>query len=210
METPSHVSPAREVQGGAVFVNRERKMPAIPTQPPETEPLTLDEAKAFLRVEHTDEDELIASLIKAARMAVEAATRRALITQGFRIVLDAWPVGDRIPSPVSPLRSLTGARVRAANGSAADIDLMAFTIDTASNVIHFDRGLVGEPGQPIAGIEIEITAGYGEDASSVPEPLRQAMRFLVARHYAQRDRVEKDDLPETVHALIAPYRAVSL
>lgn len=185
-------------------------MAAILIEPPETEPLMLDEAKAFLRVEHAVEDELIASLIKAARMAVETATRRALITQGFRIVLDAWPAGDRIPSPVSPLRSLTGARVRAANGSATDLNLAAFTLDTASSVIHFDRGLVSEPGQPIAGIEIEVTAGYGEDAASVPEPLRQAMRFLVARYYAQRDRIEKDELPETVRALLASYRAVSL
>jgi uncharacterized phiE125 gp8 family phage protein len=198
------------VQGGAPFVNRERNMAAILIEPPEIEPLTLIEAKAFLRVEHAAEDELIASLIKATRGAVEQATRRALIAQGFRIVLDAWPAGDRIASPVSPLRSLTGARVRAADGSATDLNLAAFTLDTASGVIHFDRGLVIEPGQPIAGIEIEVVAGYGEDASGVPEPLRQAMRLLVARYYAERDRVGKDELPEAVHALLAPYRVVSL
>jgi uncharacterized phiE125 gp8 family phage protein len=187
-------------------------MPAIPIEPPETEPLTLDEAKAFLRVEHTAEDELIASLVKAARMVVEAATRRVLVSQGFRIVLDAWPAGDRIPSPVSPLCSLSGARVRAANGSATDLNLAAFTLDTVSSpgVIHFDRGLVTEPGQPIAGIEIEVTAGYGEDASSVPEPLRQAIRLLTAHYYEHRDRIESGMLPETVRALSAPYRVVSL
>jgi len=135
-----------------------------------------------------------------------------MITQGYRIVLDAWPAGDRIPSPVSPLRSLTGARVRAANGSGTDLDLAAFTLDTASSpgVIHFDRGLVAEPGQPIAGIEIEITAGYGEDAASVPEPLRQAMRLMVARHYENRDKIGNDGLPDAVAALIAPYRVVAL
>ena len=185
-------------------------MPAIQIEEPAIEPLTLTEAKAFLRVEHTAEDELIASLIKAARMAVETATRRALIAQGFRLVLDGWPAGDRIASPVSPLRSLTGARVRAANGSAADLNLAAFTLDTAAGVIHFDRSVVSEPGQPIAGIEIEVSAGYGEDAASVPEPLRQAMRLLVARHYAERDRVGKDELPDAVRALLAPYRAVRL
>jgi uncharacterized phiE125 gp8 family phage protein len=187
-------------------------MSAIPTEPPETEPLSLNEAKAFLRVEHVAEDELIASLVKAARMAVEMATRRALIAQGFRIVLDAWPAGDRIPSPISPLRALTGARVRAANGSATDLNLAAFTLDTASSpgVVYFDRGLVSEPGQPIAGIEIEVTAGYGEDASSLPEPLRQAIRLLTAHYYAHRDRIESSELPDAVRALLAPYRVVSL
>jgi len=187
-------------------------MPAIQIEEPATEPLTLNEAKAFLRVEHDAEDELIASLVKAARVAVETATRRAMITQGYRIVLDAWPAGDRIPSRVSPLRALTGARVRAGNGAGTDLDLASFTLDTASSpgVIHFDRGLVAEPGQPIAGIEIEITAGYGEDGLSVPEPLRQAMRLLIAHYYEHRDRVEKDGLPDAVRALLAPYRVVSL
>ncbi len=179
---------------------------------PSVEPLTLEEAKAYLRIEHEADDDLIGALIKAARCEVEAATRRALITQGFRIVLDGWPVSGRIASPISPLRAVTAARVRGADGSASSLSLSAFTLDTVSapGVIWFDRGLVVDPGQPVAGIEIEITAGYGETAASVPEPLRQAMRFLIARYYGQRDRIESDGLPEAVAALIAPYRVVSL
>lgn len=187
-------------------------MPAVLIEEPLIEPLTLTEAKAFLRVEHTAEDELIGALIKAARCAVEAATRRALITQGFRIVLDCWPQSGRINSPVSPLRSVTAARVRALDGSASDVALSVFTLDTISSpgVIGFDRGAVAEPGQRIAGIEIEITAGYGETAASVPEPLRQATRLLIARDYEQRDKIESGKLPDAVAALIAPYRVVSL
>jgi len=57
-------------------------MPSILLTPPAVEPLTLDEAKAYLRVEHNDEDESIAALIAAARLQVEAQTRRALDTFG--------------------------------------------------------------------------------------------------------------------------------
>lgn len=187
-------------------------MPAVLIEEPLIEPLTLTEAKAFLRVEHTAEDELIGALIKAARCAVETATRRALITQGFRIVLDCWPQSGRINSPVSPLRSVTAARVRALDGSASDLALSVFTLDTVSSpgVIDFERGAAAEPGQRIAGIEIEITAGYGETAASVPEPLRQATRLLIARDYEQRDKIESGKLPDAVAALIAPYRVVSL
>jgi len=39
-----------------------------------SEPVTLTEAKLFLRVSHTAEDELIGTLIAAARQRVEAAT----------------------------------------------------------------------------------------------------------------------------------------
>jgi uncharacterized phiE125 gp8 family phage protein len=62
---------------------------------PVAEPLALDEARAFLRADTNDDDELIASLIAAARTHVEALTRRALITQGWRLTLDAWPADGR-------------------------------------------------------------------------------------------------------------------
>ena len=38
---------------------------------PAMEPMSLDEAKTYLRVEHNDEDEFIAGLIVAARQAAE-------------------------------------------------------------------------------------------------------------------------------------------
>jgi uncharacterized phiE125 gp8 family phage protein len=81
-------------------------MAAILIEEPAIEPLTLAEAKSFLRVEHSADDDLIGALIKAARSEVESATRRALITQGWRIALDCWrrlfparsPPWKRVPS----------------------------------------------------------------------------------------------------------------
>jgi uncharacterized phiE125 gp8 family phage protein len=58
---------------------------------PAIEPISLEETKTFLRIEHNDEDELIAALIAGARSHIEAQTQTALITQDWRVVLDAWP-----------------------------------------------------------------------------------------------------------------------
>ena len=53
-------------------------MQSILIAPPAAEPVTLAEARSWLRVDTTDEDGAIASLISAAREIVEMTTRRAL------------------------------------------------------------------------------------------------------------------------------------
>ncbi len=58
------------------------------------EPVSLVEAKAFLRVDDTAEDGLIRSAdLRPARLHVEGVTGRALIAQSWRVVLDALAGG---------------------------------------------------------------------------------------------------------------------
>jgi uncharacterized phiE125 gp8 family phage protein len=64
-------------------------MASIMLTGPAAEPLTLAEAKDFLRVTQDDDDSVVAALIASARILVEAQTRRALMTQQWRIVRDA-------------------------------------------------------------------------------------------------------------------------
>ena len=183
---------------------------------PAGEPLTLAEAKEFLRVEHGDDDDVIAALIAGARGHVEAATRRALILQTWRLVRDCWPETGRLSVLPVPLRQLTGVRVRKANGETQAIDLAAFAVDAASApaLLAFAPGALPAPGRPAAGIEIDIETGYGDAAADVPEALRQAVRLLVAHWYENRRIVAASGeiaiMPATVAALLAPYRVLSL
>lgn len=187
-------------------------MAAIPIEPPASEPLSLTDAKNYLRVQHDADDALITSMISAARMQVERRTRRALITQTWRIVLDRWPSSGSVASPVSPLREVVTARVRDETGEPQELDTDIFIPNTASSpgLIAFDAGRVIHPGQDVAGIEIDIEAGYGA-ASDVPAPLVQAIRLLLARAYEYRGQGERADaMPEGISELLAPYRVMSL
>lgn len=60
-------------------------MAAILLTPPAIEPLTLAEAKLYLRVAHEDDDGLITSLIAAARSHVDPQARFMLIEARERI-----------------------------------------------------------------------------------------------------------------------------
>jgi hypothetical protein len=63
------------------------------TSLPQAEPVTLAEMKNFLRIGNTftDDDQLIAGLIQAAREHAEKITGRAIAQRTFRMVLDSHP-----------------------------------------------------------------------------------------------------------------------
>ena len=63
----------------------------VPIVAPYAEPVHLDDAKLHLRVEVTDDDALIRTLIVAARNHAEIFTGRALVTQTWDLKLDAFP-----------------------------------------------------------------------------------------------------------------------
>src|SRR5579862_5259307 len=58
-------------------------------------PVALADAKAFCRVDDTNSDVLITSLIAGATRHVEQETGLALLTQTWTYVMDAWP-GQRV------------------------------------------------------------------------------------------------------------------
>ena len=191
-------------------------MSAILLTAPAVEPVTLDEARAFLRVEHDDDDELIAALVAGSRIHVEAQTRRALITQSWRLARDNWPEDGRVRIVPGPLQALTAARVYDFDGNAQTLDLQAFVPDLGASVLVVAPWAVPAPGRIAAGIELDVTVGYGDAALEVPEPLRQAVRLLTAHWYENRGLVvagattQAGVLQQTVGALLAPYRMLSL
>ncbi|MBM3529053.1 MAG: hypothetical protein FJX62_13270 [Alphaproteobacteria bacterium] len=187
-------------------------MSSILLTPPEVEPIALAEAKHYLRVEHADDDDIIAALIAGARIHVEALTRRALIAQTWRLVRNRWPADGRIAVFPVPLRALAAARVCKADGTAQALDVDAFNVDTVGGVLSLAPGVLPAPGRVAGGIELDIDAGYGEAPDDVPEPLRQAIRMLAAHWYENRGVTGEHAavLPQGVTALLAPFRAVSL
>jgi len=66
-------------------------MPLVRTTAPAAEPVTLAEAKMHLRVIDSSEDSLISMLIASARQHAETITRRALVTQSWKLTLDQFP-----------------------------------------------------------------------------------------------------------------------
>jgi uncharacterized phiE125 gp8 family phage protein len=188
-------------------------MPASLLTPPAAEPLSLADAKAFLRVEHSDDDALVAALIAAARGHVEAFARCALIAQTWRLTLDRWPESGRIRPRIGPLRALVAARVRDESDIAADIATDGFVVDRAAGEIAAPPWALPPPRRATAGIELDLEIGFG-GAADVPPMLAQALRMLVAHWYENRGLIAIGQsvamMPASVNAMIAFHRVPAL
>lgn len=182
---------------------------------PAIEPISLAEAKAYLRVDDAAEDGLIATLIAAARLHLEGTTGRALIAQSWRVVLDCWPTERELRLPVSPLMSLT--TVTAYDGADSDHEIGLAQFQTEADPATLLLPLTIE-GMPVTrerqGIEIDYAAGYGVDADDVPADLRQALLKLIGYWFEHRDAVvvagSGSWVPAGFERLVAPYRSVRL
>lgn len=191
-------------------------MALVMTSGPAAEPVTVAEAKAHLRIDHNAEDVLIGSLILTSRLHIEAALGIALISQGWRLLLDRWPSGTIVRVPLRPLIAVQEIRVRAADGPPAVVAALEYAVDAASAEPRIIRVAAKWPETGLAahGIEIDLVAGFGTAASDVPQPIRQAVLLLVAHWYEHRDPIEIGSeataIPMGISELLAPWRRARL
>jgi uncharacterized phiE125 gp8 family phage protein len=172
-------------------------------------PVSLAEAKAHLRVDHDDQDDLITAQIKAATAYLDGYSGllgRALVTQTWR--QDFAVFADRLPLPVSPVTAIVSVLY-------FDTGNVQQTLDAEVHDLFADvraTYLALRPGQvwPATfnradAVSITFTAGFGA-AVDVPEPIHQAILLIVQRLFDGADIEIDIAIDRVVHALIAPYR----
>lgn len=173
---------------------------------PAVEPVSLTEAKIDLRVDHNADDDLIQSLIVAARQEAEELSRRALVNRTLELSLAGWPCDNLIRLPFPPLVSVTSitylsyANVPAVMPIA---DYIAVT-DVEPGVITLAYAKVWPTEQlrTVAPIRVRYVAGYGATAATVPDRYKTLVRSLVAVRYENRD-----ELSATAERQLANLRA---
>lgn len=181
---------------------------------PAGKPVSLDQAKAHLRVDFTDDDLLIGALVDAATQYCDGPKGflgRALVRQDWDLYLDAFPCriwgpilrsshhhGGRhhdgaIEIPLPPLIDVGGVFYLDSGGDEIEVDDSTYTVDA-----------VNEPGRvvprggswPIAAclpnaVRVRFTAGYVDSnsppADNVPKPIVAAMLMYIGDLYANRE-----------------------
>lgn len=188
-------------------------MPLRQTVPSTEEPLTLDDAKAHLRVDFTAEDPYIAGLISAARGWIEQETAQALATQDWELTLDAFPPYTHpIELQIAPIQSVLSVKYTPYGGTEQTWPPDNYVVDVFSRPgrIAPVSGWPGDQLVPLNGVRIALRCGYGA-AAEVPDVVKEAMRLLIAYWYVYR---EDSRLPERVRtavfALLAKLRPIGV
>jgi uncharacterized phiE125 gp8 family phage protein len=100
------------------------------TTPPVAEPMTTDELKLHLRVDHSNDDDLIAYLLRAAREYCEVLQGRAYIVRTYAMTFDnGWPV-EIFSVPYPPLVSVSSITYLDADGDTQTLATTEYTVDT--------------------------------------------------------------------------------
>ena len=184
------------------------------TSGPAVLPLTLAEAKDHLRVEHSDEDDLITRLIETATQhvdGIDGILGRACITQTWTLTLDAFPAAIILPLP--PCQSVDAITYIDTDGASQTLAVSGYPATGVGGAarVHpaFDTQWPATRVVPEA-VSVTFTAGYGDTGADVPAPIRSAILMHVAHLYEHRETVTAlgylKELPHGYHALVSDYR----
>ena len=181
---------------------------------PSTEPVTTAEAKEQLRIDSSDEDTFIDTLILAARIAAENFTGRRLITTVLEMRLDGFPVGgDAIWIPGPPLIVVNTMVYTHVDGTAgtswASSKWTSDIYATPGRIVPaFGESYPATRDVPNA-VTIDYDAGYGA-ASAVPGPIKHAMKMMLAHWWVNREEVvvgvSAATVPMAAQRLMWPYK----
>ena len=181
-------------------------MPMQLITPPAGEPVSLQEAKAHLRVDFDDDDGLIQALIAAARQAAETITNRQLMSARWKLVMDSFPGPSLMGVPAgqpfslpghailihkSPVLNVVSINYLDMAGVLQSMPASNYTVDTACEPARITPvfGQIWPIALPqICAVSVTFDAGYGA-AASVPEGIKSWIKLRVGSLYAHREEV---------------------
>lgn len=183
--------------------------------PPATEPVSLVEAKAHLRVTGSDEDTLITALIAASREAAEHELGRALISQTWEKTLDMFP--EAIELPNVPVQSVTSLKYLDSDGAEQTLSSSSYTLDNASDsrpawVTPAYGRTWPDTYAEVNAVKVRYVAGWA-NAATVPQAIKQWMLLNIGHWFENRESVNIGNITsklDYVDFLLDRYRIWSL
>ena len=179
---------------------------------PAQEPVSLLEAKNFMRLDSSQDDVLVSTLITAARIHIETTIGKVLVTESWSYFLDKWPKSKVIYFPLDPIQTIEEIRFHTTDDTFIVLSSDEYSTDFVSNHprLLFNGTKPAGSSQKLNQLEIRFLAGYGDTPEDVPADLKQALLMLAAHWFEQRDPIAFGgsfaEVPRTIQALLNNYK----
>ena len=168
------------------------------TTSPTENAASIENARAFARIDTGLDDSLVSDLMESATQKVEAFLNRKLITQ---TITANWRVGaPEIKLPFGDVQSVTTVQIGKTDGS-----FVSATYVLKANTIIFDDSEVAS----CSDVKIVYVCGMGKDKSDIPGVIKEMIYKLVTTSYDNRENVivgeSVDLMPNNWKTDLAPF-----
>lgn len=163
------------------------------------------DAKAYLRIVGTDEDALVARLLRSAAELCEGFTGQALMTRTFEDFVAGSGAWERLSA--TPVKAILAMETVPVEGAASPLAADAYAVDVDANGDGWVR-VTSRPNS--ARLRVRYNAGLATEWTDLPEALRQGVLRLGAHLYTCRDEAVDAGPPAAVAALWRPFRRMRL
>ncbi|PQM28317.1 hypothetical protein CVO77_07430 [Sphingopyxis lindanitolerans] len=171
---------------------------------PGASPVSLNEARGWLRMGATIDDAVVAGLIRAATNICEAFIGRWLIVRAAEelVPLD----GGAVRPGVRPVVAVDTVALLLPGGGETLLDEAAYRVrigrDGDASILIFDRGAADRA-------RIAFRAGMAAEANGIPEAIRQGIVRMTQHLHEARDGGGGAP-PAAIAALWQPWRRLTL
>lgn len=166
---------------------------------PQSEPVSISEAKEHLRVTDSNEDTLITSLIKVAREYCESYENRAYVIQ--TVTANYSSFGEKMFLPVNPVynagdsASITSISYIDTSGNTQFLDSSYYELDSYSCPAYVYPAY-GMSYPSVRSVPNAVTVEYDAGYVTVPERIKHAIKLILSHLYEHREENSEQVLTE--------------
>lgn len=172
------------------------------TAAPAATVVTLATAKTHVRVDDTDSDTYLSSLLEVASDTVAEMAGKSLINQTWRMQLGPVTGDCPVYLPYAPVVSITSISYFDAADSSQTADTADYALkgdDDRAWLVPAGTGVWPDMYDRPDALTITYLAGYGTGPSNVPANLKHAALLLVGHWFENREATaDRSSLPEKI------------
>jgi len=175
------------------YPHYDRQYNLVIVTPPAVEPVVYSDMQDWVRLDQTEDQQLVTALAAAGRQYVETAAKLTLIQTTYQVSFDNFDYCRGMKLPRRPVTAVSSVTYIDQSGNTQTLDPSQYYVDTKSvwtRIIPASNQVwpQTQPGRSSA-VTVTFTAGTSTTAAGVSELAKLAIKEWAAAQYENREAV---------------------